>query len=254
MCHNNTRVPAGAGGPAVTEVVATSDGEMPVLRYSATDEGAPRVLLVTDIYGINDFYRYLGSELAGLGLTTYVPDLFFRLGPTEAGNREAALERRGRLDDQLALADLVGTQEKFVADGDSFGLLGFCLGGSLAMLAAADAPGAVTVSYYGFPRGAPGAKVAAEEPIAAAARTTGPVLGIWGEEDYIDKGDIETLRSAFEQSPAQYEHAIYPGVGHAFLGGLTEEGPSSEASHDSWRRATSFLSQHLGVTAIGARS
>ncbi|MFD9733308.1 dienelactone hydrolase family protein [Umezawaea sp. NPDC059074] len=229
---------------AAPEVVATANGEMPVLRFSA-GESAPSVLLATDVHGVNDFYRYLGSRLAESGFTTYVPDLFFRLGAAEDSSREAALRRRARLDDRQALADLTVVRQAFVAEGQRFGLLGFCLGGSLVLLAAADAPEAVTASYYGFPRGAPGALVAAEEPISAATRTRGPVLGIWGDQDYIDRDDIEELRSALDGSAADYDHRVYPGVGHAFLGGLTEPGPSSAAAHASWQVTTSFLGRHL---------
>jgi carboxymethylenebutenolidase len=253
MCHNKTSVSEGNVAQATTETVPTSDGDLPVLRFAAADESAPTVLLATDIYGTNDFYRFLGSRLANAGLTTLIPDLFFRVGPAEDDGRDAALERRARLDDPLALADLTATRTALVPAGRSYGLLGFCLGGSLALLAAADDPNAVTVSYYGFPRGAPGARVAAEEPIGAASRITGAVLGIWGAEDYIDKDDIETLRAALDAGPADYQHVIYDGVGHAFLGGLTEGGPSSVAAQDAWRRTTEFFGLRLGSQA-GTRS
>lgn len=253
MCHNKTSVPTGTVAAATTESVPTSDGDMPVLRFAAADESAPTVLLATDIYGTNDFYRFLGSRLAHSGLTTLIPDLFFRLGPAKDDSRDAALQRRAQLDDRLALADLTAARAALVPSGQSYGLLGFCLGGSLALLAAADDPAAVTVSYYGFPRGAPGARVAAEEPISAASRITGAVLGIWGAEDYIDKDDIETLRAVLDAGPADYEHVIYDGVGHAFLGGLTESGRSSVAAQDAWRKTTEFFGLRLGPQ-VGTRS
>jgi carboxymethylenebutenolidase len=255
MCHVRSTAPEPSS--AVRQDWRRTSGADPVpyLVLEAGVDGAddggddrPQVVIATDIYGINPFYRHLAVLLAEQGYRAVVPDLFHRVGEARDSSREAAFERRALLDDVQAVADLEKVIEEIGGRARRFGMLGFCLGGTFALLTGATRQEQVTVTYYAFPRGVPGAKVPTVEPLDVADRITGPVLGFWGRQDYIDSDEVDLLEAALGRSPANHEVVWYERAGHSFLAGLTEEGhDSAEAAADSWRRTLDFLRGHLGA-------
>jgi carboxymethylenebutenolidase len=255
MCHNHSPAPKpNAEVVRRRERTAGEDAVPYEMVEPVAGSEAPWIVLVTDIYGINEFYRHLAERLAGAGYRVATPDLFHRLGPVRDGSRDAAIERRGRLDDQQAYTDLQQVVDEAVALGDggaraSFGTIGFCLGGTLALLSAADQPAQATVTYYAFPRAAAGAAVPAAHPIDVAGRVEGPVLAFWGREDYIDPVEVEELDRALDGAPGNANIVWFEGAGHAFLGGLTEERADSEAARASWLQTLEFFAKQLPVAS-----
>lgn len=252
MCHGRSAAPRPP--PAVRQDPHHTSGfdPIPYLVFEVEDGRAngggevPQVILATDIFGVSPFYRHLAALLAEQGYRVVVPDMFHRVGEARDSSREAAFARRALLDDGQAVADLERVIEEIGGDTRRFGMLGFCIGGSFALLTAATRPQQVTVSYYGFPRGAPGGTAPTTEPLDVADRIAGPVLGFWGRKDYIDAGEVDLLEAALARSPGEHEVIWYEQAGHSFLAGLTEEGhDSAEAAADSWRVALDFLGSHL---------
>lgn len=213
----------------------------------------PRIVIASDIFGVNPFYRYLAGLLAEQGYRTIVPDLFHRVGEARDAGREAAYERRALLDDVQAVDDLGRVIDETGGATGRFGMLGFCLGGTFALLTAASRPNQATVTYYAFPRGVAGAKVPTDAPIEVAARTAGPVLAFWGRQDYIDPAEVDLLDAALERAPGEHEVVWYERAGHSFLAGLSDKGhESAEAAADSWHRTLLFFHGHLGGSAAVA--
>jgi carboxymethylenebutenolidase len=252
MCHNESTAPE--PGLEVRETRhELGDVSIPTVIFEPAhlrSDELPVVVMATDIYGINDFYRYLGARIARTGYRVAVPDLFHRIGPAADGSRDAALDRRRLLDDVQAVADLEAVIGSLNADrvspaGISYALIGFCLGGSLALLTASAHPEQATITYYAFPRGAPGARVSAAEPLSVAAAIHGPVLAFWGRRDYIDPREVAELQVVLDVAPGESEVVWYERAGHSFLAGLTTQSDESEAAEDSWRRSMSFLARHL---------
>jgi carboxymethylenebutenolidase len=222
---------------------------VPYLRVESADRttGAATIILITDIFGINPFYRHLAATLAGEGYQVVIPDVFHRVGPPTDSSRDAALFRRRLLDDRLAVDDVERVLDCVTVDNRAFGVIGFCLGGSFALLTAATHPDQVTVTYYAFPKGAPGAKVPVTEPLQVAHAIGGPVLAHWGRQDYIDAGEIGQLAEALAEAPGLTQVHWYDQAGHAFLAGLTDPGhEAAEAAALSWERTVRFFRHRLG--------
>ncbi|MFE3164050.1 dienelactone hydrolase family protein [Streptomyces sp. NPDC059224] len=216
---------------------------------------APQIVIASDIFGVNPFYRYLAGLLAEHGYRTIVPDLFHRVGEARDSSREAAFARRALLDDVQAVGDLGKVIDEIGGGTGRFGMLGFCLGGTFALLAASSRPNQATVTYYAFPRGVAGAKVPTDQPIAVAARIPGPVLAFWGRQDYIDPDEVDLLEAALERAPGEHEVVWYERAGHSFLAGLSEKGhESAEAAADSWHRTLHFFHGHLGGSPAAGES
>ena len=252
MCHAHSAAPQPPAAVRQDQRHTSGSDPVPYLVFEAKDakgnsgDEMPQVVIATDIFGVSPFYRHLAALLAEQGYRVLVPDMFHRVGEARDSSREAAFERRALLDDNRAVADLEQVIEEIGNDTRRFGMLGFCIGGSFALLTAAARPQQVTVTYYGFPRGAPGATAPTVEPLDVADRIAGPVLGFWGRKDYIDAGEVDLLEAELARSPGEHQVLWYEQAGHSFLAGLTEEGhDSAEAAADSWRRTLAFLDSHL---------
>ncbi|MET7992132.1 dienelactone hydrolase family protein [Amycolatopsis sp. NPDC005232] len=246
MCHNHSAAPEPPDDVAVRDCLTSGTDPVLYLRFTgAAGTGGGVIVLLTDIFGVNPFYRYLSALLTAEGYEVVMPDMFHRVGAAEPG-RDGALARRGLLDDKLAVDDVERVIEHTTDSKRPFGVLGFCLGGSFALLTAATHDNQATATYYAFPKGAPGAKVAVTEPLQVAGSIAGPVLGHWGRQDYIDAGEVDLLATTLDSAPGETEVRWYDEAGHSFLAGLTEPGhPAARSAADSWQRTLRFFSTRL---------
>jgi carboxymethylenebutenolidase len=124
------------------------------------------------------------------------------------------------------------------ATGPRVGVLGFCMGGQLALYAGTVAPdkiGAI-VDFYGIH---PNVK-------PDWSKLEAPVLGLFAEkDDYVNPEVVRALEAEIEAAGKQVETHIYPGVDHAFMNNDRPEVYSPDAAGDAWRRTQSFLRAHL---------
>ena len=233
-------------------VISLPTGEsMPGVLFGPTGEATGSVLLVSDIYGMTDFYLDLARMLAGEGFATLVVDYFFREGGLQEGTREEAFARKQRCDevrgieDIDAAADWLGQRPE--PEGSRTGVLGFCLGGTLGLDLAAERGDLAVVSYYGFPASMPGPD-SAPAPIDRADIITGPILAFWGDQDpNIPVETIDKFAGLMREHGVDYEQTVYPGVGHGFLAGLADKNSKEDdPARDSWRRTLEFLRRELG--------
>ena len=253
MCHQHG-LGRRSSGHIVEEGVAVSlpAGEsMPGALFSPTDAATGSVVLVSDIYGMTDFYLDLARVLADEGFMTLVVDYFFREGGLQEGTREEAFARKQRCDEERTIGD-VGAAVDWLGrragtEGSRTGVLGFCLGGTLGLDLAAEREDLAVVSYYGFPASMPGPD-SAPAPIDLADSITGPILAFWGDQDpNIPVETIDKFANLMREHDVDYEQTVYPGVGHGFLAGLADENASEDdPAWESWRRTLEFLRRELG--------
>ena len=258
MCHQDCLAPVSGGAGIVEEHPEVPGSDRPLPAFLVHPEPAPNrapapaVLIVHDIWGANPFYHDLARRLAGEGFAALLPDLFVREGPLPEQTREAAMARRNRLDQPRALADIAAALvwlRAHPATTGRVGTVGFCLGGTLVMLAAARDPAPdATVAYYGFPVVARTER-APFAPIAGAANLRSPLLGFWGDQDRgVGMDNVAAYEAALTAAGARHEFVIYPGLPHGFLT-FDPASPHHDAAQDSWRRALAFLRAELGVAA-----
>jgi carboxymethylenebutenolidase len=206
--------------------------------YRATPAGPPRggLVVVQEIFGVNRHIRRVTDGFAAEGYVALAPAIFDRIEPGfEAGYQPADIERgravraKGDLD-QMVL-DVRAGVDALAAAGLRVGVVGYCLGGTLAWLAATRIPGvAAAVGYYG-------GGIAAT--VTEAPRC--PVMLHFGETDTgIPKEHYEAVRAAHPGLPVH----VYP-AGHGF--NCDERASYDEASARLARgRTLEFLRRHLG--------
>jgi carboxymethylenebutenolidase len=220
-----------------TETVPLVDGS--ALRLTVGEPvGSVRggIVVLHEARGVTDSVRGLVSGLAGDGWLVVAPHLYHRDGADEVdGDDGAVQEQVERLSGDSVMAD-TDTAFGWLADreigADRMGVIGFDLGGSVALLAAAKRRlgAAVTV---GGPVGSGGLPALAD----AAPDLTCPWLGIYGERAE-DDAEIEGLRTAAARSEHATNLVTYPNTGHRF-------DADPDAAADAWQRTLNWFDSHL---------
>lgn len=175
----------------------------------------PGIVLIQEIFGVNDHIQAVADQYALDGYVVLAPDLFWRSEPgVQLGYGEAdwerAFELMKTLDFDMAIDDLRRTADTLRRRDECNGRvasLGYCMGGLLSFLAAANAGVDAAICYY------PGS---IETRLDQAERITCPTLFHFAEEDHYISSDAV---AAVEQKMAQVGQAqieTYPGVDHGF--------------------------------------
>ena len=199
---------------------------------------APRLAIAPEIFGLSPFIRSVARRLAREGFRAIAPEIFARDPLPEGGSdRGELLARMGRLSLAQAVSDLHGALAQL--RGGLSGVIGFCLGGSLALLTAAESDLRACVDCYGRIR----LQNEGRQPIEAAPAIACPVLGVYGRRDAgIPVADAEALRAAL---PKGSEVVLYD-AGHAFLNDQRPDLYAPDQAELAWPKIVGFLRRHLG--------
>jgi carboxymethylenebutenolidase len=212
--------------------------------YMATpDTGSgPGIVLLQEIFGINQYMRDVADSYAEEGYVVLAPDLFWRQEPDielDETQFEKAFALYGKFDVPKSVEDITATVAALRALPScqgKIGALGFCLGGKLAYLAAAHSGVDCAVSYYG---------VAIDEQLDLAARIACPlVLQFAAQDKFVPAAAVEKIRAAFAGRDDVEIH-VYPGVDHGFArhGGHAFDKPASLMAHS---RAIALFRRVMG--------
>lgn len=205
---------------------------------------APGLLLIQEIFGVNNVMRQIADDYARQGYVVVCPDLFWRQEPgiqitdqSEAEWQKAFSLYQG-FDRQKGVADLMATVDAIRKDKDcsgKVGCTGYCLGGSLAYVMACNADVDASVSYYGI-------GIAGMLDLAKGIKK--PLLLHIAENDkFVPKEEQEKVKQALSGNPLVTIYS-YPGVDHAFArtGGQTYNKDAADLAN---KRTAEFLKKHL---------
>jgi carboxymethylenebutenolidase len=219
------------------DIKLTASDKVQLGGYRADPAGAPKgaMVVIQEIFGVNHHIRAVCDRFAANGYVAIAPAIFDRIEPNfQSGYSpdEVANARKFVANPDWA-AMLRDTQAAIdaVSNVGPVGIIGFCLGGSVAYAAATKLSGlSVAIGYYG------GAivKFADDKPKV-------PTMLHFGEKDAgIPLTDVETIRS----KRPEVEIHIYAGAQHGF--NCDERASFDKASADIARaRSLEFLAKHL---------
>jgi len=224
--------------------VRTADGSFDLTVWVPDSGSGPGLLLIQEIYGVSDYIRAVAEDLAGLGYVVAAPDLFWRLQPGyQAVHDDAGLASSlaigSRFDAAQGVADSIAALGALAAlpevDG-GIGIIGFCLGGSIAYLVAAQTPVDAVVSFYGS---------AVPEQLGMLDQITAPLLFHFGGSDpYIARDQVQAVEDAAAGRPNVVIY-VEEGAGHAFHNRKAPMFHQPEPAARAWRRTEDFLRRHL---------
>src|SRR5579875_1136176 len=129
------------------------DGQKAPGYYSGPEQaaGAPGVVMLEEWWGVTDHIKHLADRFAQNGFRVLVPDLY--RGRTAAVGDEANHLMQGLDFGDAATQDARGAAQYLLSTGSSkAGVMGFCMGGALTILAAMyDPEFSAAAVFYGFP-------------------------------------------------------------------------------------------------------
>ena len=232
----------------VETVFPTSDGTMPaVLTLPDGAEGpVPGLLMIYEIFGMSDEMRRVARDLAAEGYAVLIPDLFARgrVRPlcVAATMRTMVTGSGAAMDDLEAARRWLADRPE--VDGTRLGTIGFCMGGSFALLLARTGLYKVSAPFYGRPPDLP---------------RSCPVVASFGGRDLGMRGAPEKLTADLKAVGVPHDVKVYPEAGHSFFtrtpglkGQLVRRLPIHAEYHeasaqDAHRRVVAFFRKHLGA-------
>lgn len=223
-----------------TDQLAIDDGTMDVHVWVPDGGSGPGIVLIQEIFGVGPYIRDVAERLADAGYHVAAPDVFWRFAPGwEADHDQAGLEasmgQAAQLDPALAVADCVAALEHLRTFAEPAGVMGFCLGGTLAFGVAAAADPAVCIAYYGS--GVPAM-------IDRLDAVTCPTLFHFGGDDpYIPGQGVEALAAAIDGRADLVLNVEQ--AGHAFDNHRSEMFYDEAAAKAAWAKTMAFLAEHL---------
>jgi carboxymethylenebutenolidase len=199
---------------------------------------APGVVIAPEIFGVSKWIENVARGLAHEGFRAIAPEIFTRDAEPSGSDMQTMMARMRRLDIAQAVRDLRTALESLGARNQA--VIGFCMGGALSILTAAEGGVAACVDCYGRPRW--GHTQSAPHAIDAAPRVRCAVLGIYGKRDQgIPVAQAEELRAAL---PEGSEFNFYE-AGHAFLNDTRPDMYVEEQATLAWSKILGFLRRHL---------
>ena len=239
--------------PELKGVLAIPDAETPIPGAAPAKPGQPvsgqrpSVVMVHEVFGIDEAMRAQITRLAEAGYVVLMPDLFSRGGIRKCLNAtfKALSSGAGQAFDDVEAA------KKFLLERpdttDKIGVIGFCMGGGFALLLASRGYDASAVNYGMMPK-----------DLDAVLAGACPIVGSFGGRDNQLKGAAAKLEVSLSAKGIAHDIKEYPDSGHAFMNPKQAGGPffgtllrvsgakpNPADATDAWNRIETFFGEHL---------
>ena len=198
--------------------IAATDGtgQFDALLVAPGKTPAGVVVLIQEIFGVNDAMRATADEVAAMGFFALAPDLFWRQEPgvdiTDKSDAEwkKAFALMNGFDQQKGIADLqatVAAARSLPGANGRVASMGFCLGGRLAVMMAEQSDADLNISYYG---------VGLDGLIDQLGGIRAPLLvHIADQDEFFPPEGRQKFLGAVQGKPHVAAH-VYPNANHAF--------------------------------------
>jgi carboxymethylenebutenolidase len=224
--------------------IRVPDGAFSAYLAKPASGRGPGVVVIQEIFGVNDVVRHVADTLAAQGFFALAPDLFWRLEPgvqiTDKTDAEwqQAFGLLKRFDADKGVGDIQATithLRGLAGVTGKVGAVGYCLGGRLAAMTAMRTDSDASAGYYG---------IMLDSLLGEAGNINKPLmLHIAEEDEYVPKPAQAKIKAALAGNPLVTIHD-YPGMDHAFAraGGKHYDKAAAELADG---RTLSFFQKHL---------
>jgi carboxymethylenebutenolidase len=199
------------------------------------------LVVIQEIFGVNDVMRALADAYAAQGYLAIVPDLFWRIQPgisiTDKTPEDWALafDYYGKFDVAGGVEDIQATITYAKTQANKIGAVGYCLGGLLAYLTACQTDIDASVSFYG---------VGIDQQADSAKGIKNPLLLHVAAEDQFVSKEAQLVIKEIAAAHALMTVHVYEGLDHAFArpGGDHFDAAGAKLAND---RTSAFFKQSL---------
>ncbi len=221
------------------------DGDFSAYLSTPATGSGPGLLVIQEIFGVNQSMRQMCDEFAAQGFAALCPDIFWRQEPgiqitdktDEEWQRAFQLFQGFDVDKGIEdLKDSLAALRGHDACNGKAGTVGYCLGGKLAFLMATRSDADCNVGYYG---------VGLDELLGETDGISAPLmLHVAEKDEYCPPETQAKLRDSLASHPHATLHS-YAGMPHAFAraGGIHYDADAATLANG---RTYDFLKQHLG--------
>jgi carboxymethylenebutenolidase len=227
--------------------VATLAGgdTFPAYRADPAGETAAAIIVIPEIFGVNPGIRAKCDEWANQGYLAVAPDIFWRfaageqLDPDAPEQFQKALENMGKFsaDDCIRDVEALIHWLKREQGAAKVGLVGFCLGGRIAYMAATRTDVDASVGYYG---------VMIDQMLGEAHAIANPLmLHVPTADHFVGPEAQAAIHAELDKHPRVTLHD-YEGLDHGFaaeMGNRRDENGAQLAD----RRTRDFFAEHLAA-------
>lgn len=206
---------------------------------SPVNNVAPGVIVIQEWWGLVDHIKDVCDRFAANGFYALAPDLYHgqtATEPDEAHKQMMAMEL------PKASKDMSGAVDELIrrSGTSKVGVVGFCMGGALALTLAADRPDAVSAvaPFYGV--------ISWPSPGPDLSKITASIQGHYAEHD--DSASPEASRELERQLKAlgkEVEFFIYKGTHHAFFNDTRPEVYDAQSANQAWDRLIPFFKENI---------
>lgn len=211
------------------------------LSRSKKHAHAPAVLVIHEVFGLNDHIKSIADRIAAEGYTALAPDFFVRASvtpPKDASDMTALRKAASSIPTELAIKDMQAGLDYLKTLKDvqrSFASVGFCMGGGFSyQLATHTSDLAGAVIFYG------------RTPLELVQQVSCPLLGSFGALDQgIPPEKVKEFEDALKKAGKTADIKVYPGAKHGFFNDTRPEAYNAAAAADAWQRTLKFFHEHL---------
>ena len=202
--------------------------------------GGPGVVVIQEWWGLVPHINDVCDRFAAEGFVALAPDLYRGTKvtePDEAGKEMMALQLDRAAKDMSGAVDEVTTR----SSGNRVGVVGFCMGGGLALVLATQRPDAVDacVAFYGL--------IPWPEAQPDFSKLYGAVLAhVAGRDEYFSPEAAGALEQQLHGLGKEAEFHVYDGADHAFFNDTRPEVTTRRHRRTAWRRTIDFFHARLG--------
>jgi carboxymethylenebutenolidase len=241
----------------MTEHITINETPVYVSRPEGNIKGG--LIVIHEVWGLNDHIRNVADRYAAEGYLVYAPDLLSHTGieeSTTAQLQKDLFDPEKRNEVQPKLRELMApiqspdfakqTVESLKQIFDQLynqpdvkqkvAVLGFCFGGTYSYnLAVAEPRLLAAVPYYGH----------ADQPVEELKNIQAPIQAFYGEKDEGLISKLPDLENRMHEAGVDFSYQVYSNCGHAFFNDTNPYAYNEEAAKDSWQRTQEFLNANF---------
>ncbi|HEX8161692.1 MAG TPA: dienelactone hydrolase family protein [Pyrinomonadaceae bacterium] len=233
------------GAPLKGVDVKFTSGDLTIPAYLSRPQrkaSAPGVLVIHEVFGLNDHIKNVADRIAAQGYVALAPQFFARAAeppPQDATDMQAIRRAASSIKTEDAIKDMQAALDFLKADRGvkkKFASIGFCMGGGWSyqlVTHSKDLAGACV--FYG------------SVPLELVPQVSAPVLASFGEKDgRLNAAVVEPWVAEMKKAGKSVDAKIYAGAGHGFFNDTRPSAYNAEAAADAWQRVLRFFRERLG--------
>ncbi|HEY9775459.1 MAG TPA: dienelactone hydrolase family protein [Planktothrix sp.] len=215
-----------------------------------TPVALPAVIVVHEIFGVNEHIKDVARRFAGQNFRAFAPDLFalcerFPSDPERRNDLKTMREVWSSIDDSELIAEMHAVFDAAArypaVIPESIGAIGYCMGGAIAlMFACSEGKLSWVADYYGRIKYGAISKEKPKHPIDYAGNLRCPLLGLFAGKDELITGEHrEQLAALLQKNDKTFRIKVYEKAEHAFF---NDQRPhyDREAAEDAWQLTLDF--------------